>query len=276
MILPPPRARITGAAACEHSHRPRRFTASSASQSSRVYSTAGLRMMKPAAVMSTSSPPRAATASANSRWISSGRATSAAKGMPRRPRARISAATASTSGRVRAATATSAPADARASAIPRPNPRPPPVTSARRPTSESVSTLPVHPPDLEKIPERARQRLLLPRGDADAAGGRGEPGPAGQVVARQRLLQPEGLVLPERVDPPDRLPDRPGGAGVHEQRGIPDRLPGRPHEGDVGGQVRAHRAPPGLDRTVSLADVAPGCIAAHPEALHEEYADGDR
>src|SRR5205807_5066952 len=247
---------------------------------SRVYSTAGAGMMKRAAVRTTSSPPRAATASANSRWISSGRATSAAKGMPRRPRARISAATASTSGRVRAATATSAPADARASAIPRPNPRPPPVTSARRPTSESVSTLPVHPvprddllvevdaktrrlgnprppvhhldvrpdevaaergrrnrilhernlregggkvergghqdarlpgvrhaqrvvgggevgdppalgespgprqigldhvhpPDLQEIPERTRQRLLLPRCDADAAGGRREPG----------------------------------------------------------------------------------------------------
>jgi len=120
---------------------PVRLTSRIASQSASASEWTGAWRLIPALFTRMPIGPSAAATSAATRGKAARSPMSSGTKIDFRPSAATSAATSSISGIVRAATATSAPARPSASAIALPIPRPLPVTSATRPSIDSMARL---------------------------------------------------------------------------------------------------------------------------------------
>src|SRR5438105_11072323 len=276
MIFPARRSTMPRATAWAVKKRPLRLVSSTASQSASVTARAGLRMLVPALLTSTSIRPKASRASPTNRATSAGRVTSPSRARTRPPCARSPSAASSPRSRWRLTMTRSAPKRARPSAMARPRPREAPVTSTTLPPTSSppgamlaqARPLPQVP---EERPEVGGQRLrLLQRGKV-AAGRHHRPAPNVVDAFRPRPrgvedLAREGGVRGRHLDP-GAVGDGPAdvAAGVVRPEG---RVAGARHpvEHDVGQEHVLGEAP--LD---VAAAVAPG-----PKLFHDPGRQADR
>src|ERR671916_508736 len=149
MVPPLPRSIMRLPAAWLMRKVPRTLTAITRSNFSGGISVGGAPQVAPELLTSTSTLPKARSASATTLSTLPPSVTSSSRASALRPRASISSLTSSSGSSLRAQSTTLAPASERASAMWRPSPRPPPVTMAVLPSRRKRSSVFTRSPSLD-------------------------------------------------------------------------------------------------------------------------------